>query len=74
MKDKLFLAWIHERLELIHSENPNYDYMHKLRSIIDATPAEQETPNIGGKHYETGLLGYAPAELREASRHGQDQG
>lgn len=44
MKDKLFLAWIHERLELAHGESPHLDYMHKLRSIIDAMDPEQDTP------------------------------
>ena len=26
MTDKKFLAWIHERLECIHGENPNVDW------------------------------------------------
>ncbi|MEE9532697.1 MAG: hypothetical protein V3W52_17095 [Syntrophobacteria bacterium] len=46
MKDKEFLGWIHERLQHIHGETPNFDYMHKLRSIIETTPADQETPNM----------------------------
>lgn len=29
-----FLMWIYERLEHIHGEDPNADFMHKLRSII----------------------------------------
>lgn len=41
MKDRLFLGWLHER----YGENENVDYMWKLRSIIDATPIDQETPN-----------------------------
>lgn len=45
MKDKLFLMWLHERLELVHNEPANSDYMGKLRSIIKATPQQQETPN-----------------------------
>lgn len=43
MKDKNFLAWLHERLELVHNENPNVDYMHKLRAIIRTIPKDQET-------------------------------
>ncbi len=45
MRDKAFLAWLHERLEHVHNENPQTDYMGKLRSIIAATPADLETPN-----------------------------
>jgi hypothetical protein len=45
MKDRDFLIWIHERLELVHGENPHVDYMHKLRAIIFRTPLEQLTPN-----------------------------
>ena len=45
--DREFLAWIHQRLVCIHGENPNYDYMYKLRAIIMATPSDQETPNMG---------------------------
>jgi hypothetical protein len=45
MKDKLFLKWLHERLEHVHAENPLYDYMHKLRAIINATPEDKISPN-----------------------------
>lgn len=47
MKDRDYLMWLHERLELVHGESPFTDYMHKLRAIIAATPAKRETPNIG---------------------------
>jgi hypothetical protein len=47
MKDREFLIWIHERLEHVHNESTFVDYMHKLRSIITATPEDQETPNDG---------------------------
>ncbi len=47
MKDKLFLAWLHERLELRHGEDHDIDYMSKLRSIIQVIPPDQETPNMG---------------------------
>lgn len=45
MLDKEFLEWLHERLQYVHNENPNVDYMRKLRSITAAIPADQETPN-----------------------------
>jgi len=45
MKDKDFLFWIHQRLLIVHHENPSMDYMHKLRAIIEITPDTQETPN-----------------------------
>lgn len=47
MKDRDFLTWLHERLEFQHGENPNVDYMQKLRSIIVATDPDQLTPNTG---------------------------
>ena len=34
MKDTEFLQFIHDRLQYQHNENPNYDYMHKLRAVI----------------------------------------
>lgn len=46
MNDKKFLIWIHERLQYIHGENKNVDYMHKLRSIIESIDEEQITPNV----------------------------
>lgn len=45
MNDKQFLIWLHARLEYLHGEKPNVDYMGKLRSIIKATPDNQLTPN-----------------------------
>jgi hypothetical protein len=47
MKDREFLIWLHGRLEKVHGENDCYDYMHKLRAIIRATPKDQVTPNMG---------------------------
>jgi hypothetical protein len=49
MSDRDFLMWIHERL-VNHGESETVDYMHKLRSIIKATPADKYTPNIGTKN------------------------
>jgi len=47
MKDKQFLQWIHDRLYYVYHESPNVDFMHKLRAIIEVTPEDQETPNVG---------------------------
>lgn len=38
MTDKEHLTWIFNRLVNIHHENPLYDYMHRLRKIIDGMP------------------------------------
>lgn len=32
--DAAHLEWIHERLVKVYNENPNFDYMHRLRKII----------------------------------------
>ncbi len=48
MKDKRFLQGIHDRLEKVHGEKREMDYMHKLRAIINAYPKDKETPNVGG--------------------------
>lgn len=45
MRDRDFLKWIHNRLILTHGEHRNYDYMWKLRAIIEATPKDKETSN-----------------------------
>lgn len=45
MTDKQFLIWLHARLEHIHKENLNYDYMTKLLSIANVIPDDQVTPN-----------------------------
>ncbi len=47
MTDQEFLAWIHERLEHVHHENPHMDYMHALRAIVLATPPDRRTVNRG---------------------------
>ena len=46
-KDREFLQFIHDRLRYVHHENPNIDYMHHLRSIIQDTPSDKESPSIG---------------------------
>jgi len=47
MNDREFLMWIHQRLSKAHGENELVDYMHKLRCVIAATPADRLTPNDG---------------------------
>lgn len=34
--EKKFLMWIYERLINVHGENPNMDYMLKLKELIEA--------------------------------------
>lgn len=46
MNDKEFLMWIHQRLNQVHGENKNSDYMWKLRAIIANTPEDKVTPNL----------------------------
>lgn len=46
ISNRTFLWWIHQRLVYVHGENPNFDYMWKLRAIIDAYPFDEETPTI----------------------------
>jgi hypothetical protein len=45
MGDRDFLTWLHERLEHVHGEPYEIDYMGKLRSVIEATPWDRVTPN-----------------------------
>lgn len=46
MKDAEFLKWMHDRLIHVYGDNGNADFMHKLRSIIDAYDPNKETPNV----------------------------
>lgn len=46
MDDRDFLKWLHARLQIVHGEDPCIDYMLKLASIANATPAHHYTPNI----------------------------
>ena len=60
MKDKDFLEWIYSRLKNVHGENPNVDYMHKLRAVCKSTDPGKETltilneTNVPGKIYVRG--------------------
>lgn len=44
--DAAFLTWLHARLQFQHGENPNADYMNKLRTIILAMPEGKTTRNL----------------------------
>ncbi len=35
---KEFLNFIYKRMENVHGENPNVDYMHRLKEIIESEP------------------------------------
>ena len=47
MNDLEFMIWIHHRLTEVYGENPNVDYMHKLRAVIGSIPVDQVSPNMG---------------------------
>ncbi|QDM56496.1 hypothetical protein PP996_gp70 [Gordonia phage SheckWes] len=40
--DREVLKFLHDRLIYIHGENDLFDYMWRLRAIIQATPEDQE--------------------------------
>ena len=63
MEDKLFLQWLYRRLVYEHGENPDYDYMHKFRAIIETIPEDVDTP--GGYHREPELV---PLDWRDKVR------
>lgn len=70
MTDREFLAWIHERLELVHHEDPHMDYMHALRAIVLATPPDRRTVNTGSGNNSADMrerMANIPAERRDAS-------
>ena len=37
---KQHLEWLHKRLEHVHGENPNYDYMLFLHEIVQMIPRD----------------------------------
>ena len=61
MTDRELLAWIHERLELVHHENPHADYMHRLREIVLSTPLDRRTVNTGS--------GNSSSDMRHRMQH-----
>ena len=46
MKDKLFLIWLHQRLKNKHNQNPDIDFMHKLRAVIHEYPEDKDSKKI----------------------------
>jgi hypothetical protein len=61
MTDKEFLQWIYDRLEFVHGEKQNVDYMLKLKSIIESKTV---VPNswISLMEQYTGNAAYATDE------------
>lgn len=51
--DKEILRWFYGRLTYVHNENPHYDYMIKLKSIIEKMPdnivPEEKKPIFNNK-------------------------
>jgi hypothetical protein len=45
VSDKDFLLWIHARLQAVHMESPNVDYMHKLLDLAN----KQDAPLVSDK-------------------------
>lgn len=64
--DAAFLTWLHNRLQYQHGEHPTLDYMHRLRSIILATPSSKSTHNLASN--PSGL----PAIMVEIQGHVRD--
>lgn len=44
-RDQRHLQFIYDRLITVHSENPNYDYMHRLKEIIGDIPEPHTAPS-----------------------------
>ena len=45
MKDNDFLHWVADRLVFLHGDAAEVDFVGKLRSIANALPEDQRTPN-----------------------------
>lgn len=52
MEDREFLIWLHYRITEVYKERPGMDFMWKLRSIIEAMPKDQITPNNCNKNIQ----------------------
>ena len=50
MRDRDFLRWLADRLVLVYHEPEGVGFVHKLVSIAEALPVEQETPSSMKKH------------------------
>lgn len=46
--DREVLIWFHDRLVHVHKESELFDYMHRLRHIIAATPKNAIHRTQGG--------------------------
>ena len=44
-RDQRHLQFIHDRLVNVHKENPNYDYMQRLKDIIGEIPPAHTAPS-----------------------------
>ena len=52
MSDKEFLIWLHHRLTEVHGEDEMFDYMNKLRSIIEQMDDAQHSLNNCDKNIQ----------------------
>jgi hypothetical protein len=43
MKKTELLQFIYDRMKNVHGENENYDYMHRLREIIESEKRTENT-------------------------------
>ena len=55
MNDRDFLMWVHARLQR-RGDDELLDFMHRLRAIIAATPADRVSPNTGEGDNNLGQL------------------
>lgn len=46
VKDSEFLTWIYERMQYVHAENSNYDYMRRLWEIIERIQNREQAEAI----------------------------
>ena len=53
MKDKLFLIWLHERLRTKHRENEDFDFMNKLRAVINEYPEDKVSTKSSATQIKT---------------------
>ena len=63
MTDRQFLEWIHARLEFTHGENPNVDYMLRLKRIIVALEKD-EAVDESSNGLIAAMLGVIAAHVR----------
>jgi len=43
MKDREFLQWLARRLITVYGESENVDFVHKLKSVAETVPHDQDT-------------------------------